>query len=157
MFLKDWKNRVQFKDPLIAKTTLKALKLIWNHEAQLRMKLLVSNIEKSNRDYGRFSCLMIQRFEGSFPCIFWTSAVKFASATSSAFVWIFYKAHFARHNSGQRTLRPAAYNEKCFNSWQRGLSCLHDEWNSTSKSTKCILIGPPGGIGTEYSQSIFAG
>ena len=88
--------KCNFKAPLIAETTLKVLKLIWNHEAQLRMRLLVSNIEKSNRDYGRFSYLMIRRLEVSFPCIFWTSAVKFASATSSTFVWIFYKAHFAK-------------------------------------------------------------
>ena len=87
------------------------------------------------------------------------SAVKFASATSSTFTWIFYQAHFAKlarkHNSGHRTLGPAAYNEKCL--IRGGLSCLHDGWNSTSKSTKYIPIGPPGGIGTEYSQSISAG
>ena len=47
--------------------------------------------------------------------------------------------------------------KKIINSWQRGLSYLHDGSNSTSKSTKYISIGPPGGIGTEYSQSISAG
>ena len=41
--------KCNFKAPLIAETTLKVLKLIWNHEAQLRVKLLVSNTEKNKK------------------------------------------------------------------------------------------------------------
>ena len=39
-----------------------------------------------------------------FPCIFWTSAVKLASAALSALVWFFYHAHFANTNSIQNII-----------------------------------------------------
>ena len=80
------------------------------------MKLLVSNIKKSNRDYGRFSCLMIRRFE-VFLVYFGRVLKSLLQLHHLPLFEFFMKLNLqdqhAKHNSKQRTLGPAAYNEKC--------------------------------------------